>query len=70
MNSAETTWTAMDVAEYLHIPKHSVYTMVSQGRLPYYKLSRKMTRFKKSDIDKWLAEVYQAGRATRRIPVE
>lgn len=41
------------LAEYLMIPASSVYRLVRERAIPYYKIGR-LIRFRQSDIDKWL----------------
>ena len=47
--------TVTEVAELLQFPKQTVYQMVSQRRLPVIKLSGRCLRFRKSDIDAFIA---------------
>lgn len=50
----EKTWsTVKDLAEYLSIPRSSVYEMVTMRRIPYHKMGR-LLRFKRSEVDLWL----------------
>ena len=45
-----------EVAEYLNLSPKTIASMVYQKRIPHIKLSRRCLRFKKSDIDRWIAE--------------
>jgi excisionase family DNA binding protein len=45
--------TVEEVAQYAGISKHTLYTMVSQRRIPYTKVGR-LTRFDRKTIDHWL----------------
>ena len=41
------------VAEYIGLSKHTVYTMVSQRRIPFVKVGR-LTKFDLPTIDAWI----------------
>ena len=43
-----------EVAEYTGLSVHTLYTMVSQRRIPYVKMGR-LTKFDRYEIDKWIA---------------
>jgi excisionase family DNA binding protein len=42
------------VATYTGLSVHTLYTMVSQRRIPFVKLGR-LTKFDREEIDKWIA---------------
>lgn len=42
-----------DVADYTGLSTHTLYTMVSQRRIPYVKMGR-LTKFDREEIDKWI----------------
>jgi excisionase family DNA binding protein len=42
------------VAIYTGLSVHTLYTMVSQRRIPFVKLGR-LTKFDREEIDKWIA---------------
>ena len=44
---------AEDVASYIGLSIHTVYTMVSQHRIPYVKVGR-LTKFDVRAIDAWI----------------
>ncbi len=46
--------TVADVAELLQIKKTTVYKLVYEKRIPVLKISSKMLRFRKQDIDEWI----------------
>ncbi|MFC2048689.1 helix-turn-helix domain-containing protein [Elusimicrobiota bacterium] len=48
-------FTADELADYLRIKKNTIYIWVSQKRIPYTKIGR-CTRFKRSEIDRWIKE--------------
>lgn len=43
-----------DVAAYTGLSVHTLYTMVSQRRIPYVKMGR-LTKFDRVELDKWIA---------------
>jgi len=45
--------TTDELAEYLKVKKQWIYDQVHNKRIPFLKVS-KFTRFRKSEIDKWL----------------
>jgi len=47
--------TVPEVAELLQFPKQTVYQMVSQRRLPVIRFSGRCLRFRRSDIDAFIA---------------
>ena len=42
------------VATYTGLSVHTLYTMVSQRRIPFVKLGR-LTKFDRVELDKWIA---------------
>jgi excisionase family DNA binding protein len=55
--SAGQLWNVRDVAHYLRLPVNSVYKMTgpkASCRIPHIRLRRRLLRFRKSDIDRWL----------------
>ena len=42
------------VATYTGLSVHTLYTMVSQRRIPFVKMGR-LTKFDRVEIDKWIA---------------
>ena len=42
-----------EVADYTGLSVHTLYTMVSQRRIPYVKMGR-LTKFDREEIDKWI----------------
>ena len=43
-----------EVSDYTGLSVHTLYTMVSQRRIPFVKLGR-LTKFDRVEIDKWIA---------------
>ena len=43
-----------EVADYTGLSVHTLFTMVSQRRIPYVKMGR-LTKFDREEIDKWIA---------------
>lgn len=42
-----------EVADYTGLSPHTLYTMVSQRRIPFVKLGR-LTKFDREEIDRWI----------------
>ena len=42
-----------EAAQYINMSVRTVYTMVSQRRIPYVKVGR-LTKFDVTDLDKWI----------------
>lgn len=47
---------ARDIAKILRISRVSVYKLVQQKRIPFYRVETKCVRFFPSEIQKWLEE--------------
>jgi excisionase family DNA binding protein len=47
--------TIQEAAEYTGLSVHTLYTMVSQKRIPYVKLGR-LTKFDPKAIDTWIGQ--------------
>ncbi|MEM7127026.1 MAG: helix-turn-helix domain-containing protein [Chloroflexota bacterium] len=52
--SIEPTWLTLSQAEtYLQVSRRTVYRLMEEGRLPYFRISgTRQRRFQKSDLDK------------------
>lgn len=44
-----------EAAQFLAVSPNSLYHMVSQGRVPCIRLSNRCLRFRKSDLEAWIA---------------
>jgi excisionase family DNA binding protein len=53
LEKAETIMTIEEIAEYLKIPKSTVYKLAQEGKIPCQKVGRHW-RFRKNTIDNWL----------------
>ncbi len=42
-----------ELSEYLGMSKHTLYTWVSQRRIPFHKVGR-LTKFDPAEIDEWI----------------
>lgn len=51
-----------EVAEELGLAVGTVYHLISQGRIPVTRLSRRCVRVRRSDLDRWLDELTEPGR--------
>jgi excisionase family DNA binding protein len=54
--------TVPEVAEFLGLAVGTVYHMVSQKRLPCVRLSARCLRFRRSDLDEFLANLAEGAR--------
>jgi excisionase family DNA binding protein len=45
-----------EVAELLGLVPGSVYHLISRLEIPFVRLSSRCVRFRRSDIDRWIAE--------------
>ncbi|HWO41823.1 MAG TPA: helix-turn-helix domain-containing protein [Candidatus Eisenbacteria bacterium] len=57
---AEPLLTVKQVADYLKIDKFTVYRLVTQGKLPAYKVGSQW-RFNKKMLDRWLRQNLNVG---------
>jgi excisionase family DNA binding protein len=55
-----------EVADYTGLSPHTLYTMVSQRRIPFVKLGR-LTKFDLHELDRWIAS--QSVKARRPFSV-
>lgn len=55
-----------EVATYTGLSIHTLYTMVSQRRIPFVKLGR-LTKFDRYELDRWIAS--QSVKARRPFSV-
>lgn len=55
-----------EVATYTGLSVHTLYTMVSQRRIPYVKLGR-LTKFDRYELDRWIAS--HSVKTQRRLAV-
>ena len=54
-SSNEAVMTLEELAEYLKLPKSTLYKLVQEGRIPGQKLG-KQWRFSRQAIEKWLTD--------------
>jgi len=52
--------TVKELAEYLKIAEKTAYRFASEGKVPGFKVGSAW-RFRKSEIDRWIAEQEQKG---------
>jgi len=55
-----------EVAEMLGVKPSTIYQWTHEGFIPHVKI-RNLVRFRQNDIDKWLEDMANNGRKTRRI---
>ena len=44
-----------EIAEFLHLSPGTVYHFISQGRIPFVRLSARCVRFRRCDIEAWIS---------------
>jgi excisionase family DNA binding protein len=44
-----------EAARYLGVPKGTLYSLVSTQRIPHVRMGRRLVRFRKADLEAWLA---------------
>ena len=54
-DNAERVLTIVELAEYLKIPKSTLYKLVQEGKIPGQKVGRHW-RFRRETIDRWLEQ--------------
>lgn len=50
--------TVKQLAAYLNFPRSTIYAMVQQKQIPFRRFGKKIIRFDKKDIDKWVDKHY------------
>lgn len=55
--------TLNEVAEYLRIPRSTVYKLVREGRIPGQKIGRQW-RFRRAVVEQWLGDEKQRPQGT------
>ena len=58
--------TCEQVSEIFSLSKHTIYNLVSEGRIPCLRVNKRIVRFRESDLLKWLNQFEQKGRLTRK----
>lgn len=58
------------VAEFLGLSEGTVKNYVCSGFIPHIRLSSRLVRFRRKDIDAWLDERTKKGRRRLKIPIE
>jgi excisionase family DNA binding protein len=62
--SSDTLLRVHDVAKLLGLSVGSVYHLISQKRIPVVKVSSRCVRFRRSDIDAWIASLVCSAKST------
>ena len=62
--NAAAVLTIDELAEYLRIPKSTLYKLAQEGKIPAQKVGRHW-RFRKEAIDRWLEQSRAASEAER-----
>lgn len=54
--------TYQELATLLHLPKGTLYSLVSRQRIPFLRLGKRLVRFRRKDIEVWIEEkTYEGG---------
>lgn len=61
MQPARTFMTVKEVARYLRVNQYTVYRLVSQRKIPAYKVGSQW-RFKRDNLEQWLEKQLNAPR--------
>jgi len=61
--------TAEQVASFLNVSIKTIRNWTSAEILPCFRMNRNLVRYRQSEIESWLAQYHQKGRATRKLPV-
>lgn len=48
--------TITELSEYLGVKRSTVYAWVRDGQIPYYRVNKKLIRFKRDEIDRWMKD--------------
>jgi excisionase family DNA binding protein len=56
-----------EVAELLGLAPGSIYQLISQSRITVVRLSARCVRFRRSDIDQWIADRVVDAKASRPL---
>jgi len=46
----------IEAAAFLNVPVGTLYAMVSRGTIPHIRISRRLVRFSKKELEQWLKE--------------
>ncbi len=59
------------VAILLNVPKNTLYSWRSRGLIPYVRVGRRLIRFRRSELEAWLAEksVYPQEQQEERLSI-
>ena len=57
--------TVTELSQYLKLAPQTIYNMVSENRIPAYRINSRCLRFRLEEIEEWLSKVKQKGRVGR-----
>jgi excisionase family DNA binding protein len=66
MDLGKEFFTIEQLSEYLNLKRSTLYLQVETGQIPHYRIGR-LLRFKKAEIDEWLAS-HRIAPKTHRSP--
>lgn len=58
--------TYREVSRRYNLPPGTLYTLVREARIPHIRLGRRLVRFRRDDVEKWLADRTVSPRAPGR----
>ena len=61
--------TCEQVSEIFSLSKYTIYNLVSEGRIPCFRVNKRLVRFRESDLEMWLKNFKQQERLSRRPDV-
>jgi len=53
--------TYAEAASFLRVPRGTLYSMVSRRLVPHLRLSKRLVRFSKEALERWVAEHERSG---------
>lgn len=59
--------TIRELADLLGVSKTHIYSLVAKDRIPYIKLSPKLLRFDRTEIERWIEERSTEERESSRV---
>lgn len=63
--NADRLMTVEETARYLRLSTGTIRNYVSEGRMPFIRISRRAVRFRKASIDNWLSKREQTAHTRR-----
>ena len=61
--------TCEQVSEIFSLSKYTIYNLVSESRIPCFRINKRLVRFRESELERWLKNFKQHGRLSRKPDV-